>query len=212
MTDRPRVAYWAESATGIMTVEGVTFHTTFADLNAFAPDVIERYGMDALLKMATTWYRLPTTKGLLVLIALLPFAAIWQSIAVGLAVWFFAAVVSPSTVFVAVMKPLGWLSHPVVQGLLYVLVLSILAAEGDLAAVGVGLAAFVVLRWQLLDRLLGRLVAIFRKPLSPLPAQDAILRNLMVRLALKHGFSVGGTDAMQRRVIEIMNYRRSSRK
>lgn len=167
--------------------------------------------MEGLLSMASVWDRLPATKGLFVLIALLPYTAIWQAIAAAVLVWLFTAVVSPSTVFLAFIGPLKWMSHAVFQGLLYVLVLSILAAQGNLAAVGVGLAGFIVLRWQILDRLLGRVVTILRKPLSPLPPQDAILRNLIVRAALKHGYPVGGTDAMQRRILEIMNYRRPSR-
>lgn len=209
MTDRPSPPYWAESPAGIVTLDGGRFHTTEADLLVFAPDVVERYGMDALLKMASTWHRLPTTKGLLVLLALLPYAALWQAVAAALAVWLFASVVSPSTVFLSVIKPLQWFSHPVVQGLLYVLILSILAASGQMAAVLVGLVGFIAFRWQLPDRAGSKLIAMLRKPLSPLPAQDAILRNLIVRAALKHGYSVGGTDSMQRRILEIMNYRRS---
>jgi hypothetical protein len=212
MTDRPSPPYWAESPAGIVTLDGGRYHTTEADLRAFAPQVIDRYGMDALLEMASTWHRLPTTKGLLILVALLPYVAIWQAVAASLVVWLFASVVSPSTVFLAVMKPVKWLSHPVVQGLIYVLILSILAASGRLGAMAVGLAGFILFRWQILERVASRLVDALRTPLSPLPAQDAILRNIIVRAALRHGYSVGGTDAMQRRILEIMNYRRRSRK
>ena len=212
MTDRPQPPYWAESPDGIVTIDGGRFHTTEADLRSFAADVVDRYGMTTLLKMANTWARLPATKGLLILIALLPYAALWQAAAAAILVWFFGSVVSPSTVFLVFMRPLSWISHPVVQGLLYVLFLSLLAAQGAYPAVGLGLAGFIVFRWGLLDRVFGRVVATFRKPLSPLPVQDAILRNLIVRAALKHGYPVGGTDAMQQRILEIMHYRRSTRK
>lgn len=211
MIDRSAVPYWAETPTGIVTVEGGHYHTTEADLRAFAPQVLDRYGLDELLAMSTTWYRLPTAMGILTFIGLLPVSALWYAAAIALAVWLFAAVVSPSTVFFSVVRPVRWISHSVVQGLLYVLVLSILAAEGRLSAVLVGLIVFVVFRWQLLDRIASPAVGILRRPLSPLPAQDAILRNLMVRAALKHGYSVGGTDAMQQRIISIMNHRRSPR-
>jgi len=33
----------------------------------------------------------------------------------------------------------------------------------------------------------------------------------MVRAALKHGYAVGGTDVMQRRILEIMNHGRKPR-
>ena len=212
MTDRPSPQYWAESPAGIVTLDGGRFHTTEADLQAFAPQVMERYGMDTVLKMASVWHRLPTTKGLLVLVALLPYVAIWQAVLTSLAVWLFASVVSPSTVFLAAIRPVRWLSHPVVQGLIYVLILSILAASGRLGAMAAGLAGFILFRWQLLERVASGVVDALRKPLSPLPAEDAILRNIIVRAALRHGYSVGGTDVMQRRILEIMNYRRRSRK
>lgn len=212
MTDRPKPPYWAESSDGIVTIDGGRFHTTESDLRAFAPEVVDRYGMESLLSMASTWNRLPSTKGLFVLIALLPYTAVWQAAAASILVWLFGRVVSPSTVFLALVRPVSWMSHPVVQGLLYVLILSLLAAQDNYAAVGAGLAGFIVFRWGLLDRVLGGIVSALRKPLSPLPVQDAILRNLIVRAALKHGYSVGGTDVMQRRILEIMHYRRSSRK
>ncbi len=133
MTDRPQPPYWAESPDGIVTIDGGRFHTTEADLRSFAADVVDRYGMTTLLKMASTWARLPATKGLLILIALLPYAALWQAAAAAILVWFFGSVVSPSTVFLVFMRPLSWISHPVVQGLLYVLVLSLLAAPGRIS-------------------------------------------------------------------------------
>ena len=88
MTDRPSPQYWAESPAGIVTLDGGRFHTTEADLQAFAPQVMERYGMDTVLKMASVWHRLPTTKGLLVLVALLPYVAICPHLIGGLAICF----------------------------------------------------------------------------------------------------------------------------
>lgn len=212
MTERSGAPFWASSPSGILTMDGRHYHTTEADLDAFAPDVLQRYGMESLLRMAGSWAQLPTALALLSLLVFLPMGASWQAAAGALVIWLFLSVTAPSVVFIAVMKPVSWLSHPVVQGLLFVLVLSTLAASGNLGAVWMGLAGFVVFRWQLPDRLLGRVVAWLRRPVSPLLPDDAILRNLIVRLALKHGYDVGGTDRMQKRVLEIMNRHRKPRK
>lgn len=211
MTDPRRPSYWAETPAGIVTVEGGHFHTTHADARAFAPEVLDRYGMDALLAMATVWYHLPTAVGLITLISLLPLISVWHALWIASATWFFAAVVSPSTVFISLIEPVRWASHPVLQGLLYVLLLSTSAVQDDFPVVMAGLSGFIIFRWQLPERLFSGVVAFLRRPLSSLPAQDAILRNLMVRAALKHGYAVGGTDVMQRRILEIMNHGRKPR-
>ena len=212
MTERSGAPFWASSPSGILTLDGCHYHTTESDLADFAPEVLHHYGLESLLRMAGTWAQLPTAVALLSLLALLPAGAIWEAAVGALVIWLFLSVTAPSVVFVALMKPISWLSHPVVQGLLFVLVLSTLAASGQLGAVWMGLAGFVVFRWRLPDRLLGRIVTWLRRPLSPLLPDDAILRNLMVRLALKHGYDVGGTDRMQQRVLEIMNRHRKPRK
>lgn len=211
MTDKSNVPSWVESPLGILTVDGRRYHTRVADLEAFAPDVLNRYGIDSLLRMAAGWAQLPTALSLFLMLGLLLIAEPGAAVMLTLITWLFLAVVMPSTVFVALTRPAGWLVHPVVQGLLFVGVLSLLAALGNIAGVWVGLGVFIAFRWQLPDRLLGRLVARLRRPVSALPADDAILRNLMVRLALRHGYDVGGTDQMQQRILEIMNRHRKPR-
>lgn len=212
MTESKSSPYWVDTPAGMLTQEGKRYFTSEKDLAVFAPQVVERVGVGELLRMATAWSRIPTALALLTLLGLLPVWSVWQALAMSVGVWFFLAVVSPSVVFAALCRPARWLGHPVLQGLLFVGVLSLLAAGGNLTGVWVGLMGFILFRWQLPERLLGRLVAVFRKPLSPLPPDDAILRNLTVRLALRYGFDVGGTEHMQQRVLEIMNRHRAPRK
>lgn len=211
MTDKKNLPSWVESPLGIMTVDGRKYHTRLADLESFAPEVVQRYGIDSLLKMAGGWAQLPTAASLFLMLGLLLVAEPGAAVMLTMATWLFLAVVLPSTVFALLARPVSWLVHPVLQGLLFVGVLSLLAALGNIAGVWVGLVVFIAFRWQLPDRILGRVVSRLRRPLSSLPADDAILRNLMVRLALRHGFDVGGTEQMQQRVLEIMHRHRTPR-
>ncbi|MDA0379052.1 MAG: hypothetical protein O3C45_03830 [Bacteroidetes bacterium] len=196
---------------GILTADGRRYHTRPSDLEAFAPDVLQRYGLDTLLRMAAGWSQLPTALALFLLLALLLSTDAWVAVSATLLTWLFCSVVLPSVVFPSIARPVTWLVHPVAQGLLFVGVLSLMAASGHIVGVWIGLAVFILLRWQLPERLLGGLVVYLRRPLSGLPPDDAILRNLIVRLALRHGYDVGGTDQMQQRILEIMNRRRPPR-
>ena len=203
---------WVETPEGIFTAEGLWFHVAVSDLTSFAPDVVSRYEMDGLLSMATSWVRLPQTMGILSLAAFLPGFEWWQAALGSVLVWLFLSVASPSTVVVAPLKALRFLHHPVVQGLIYVLVLSAMASSGNNAALATGLTGFILFRWQIVSRALNPIADRLRKPLSPLAVTDTILRNLTMRLALRHGYDVGGTADMQRRMLEIMHYRRNRAK
>ena len=176
MTESRSTPYWVDTPAGMLTQEGKRYFTSEKDLAAFAPQVVERVGVGELLRMATAWSRIPTALALLTLLGLLPVWPAWQALALSVGVWFFLAVVSPSVVFAALCRPARWLGHPVPQGLLFVGVLSLLAAGGNLTGVWVGLMGFILFRWQLPERLLGQLVTVFRNPLSPLPPDDAILQ------------------------------------
>jgi len=122
------------------------------------------------------------------------------------------ATIAPSAVFHSIVPLVRKLNQPVFQGLVFVLVVSFLASAGDMVGVVAGLVGFILLRWQLVSRLLDPLADRLRRPLGTLSPTDMILRNIIVRSALKHGYDVGGIATMQRRMIEIMNYKRSRRK
>jgi hypothetical protein len=210
-TDTKAVPSWVESPMGILTADGRRYYTRVADLQLFAPQVLEKYPVDVLLRMAAGWAQLPTALSLFLLLGLLLIAEPGGAVILTLLTWLFLSTVLPSTVFALLARPVSWLVHPVVQGLLFVGVLSLLAAVGNIAGVWVGLAVFIMFRWQVPDRVLGGLLNRLRRPLSVLPPDDAILRNLIVRLALRHGYDVGGTEQMQQRVLEIMHRHRKPR-
>jgi len=205
-------ASWVELPGGIFTSDGLWFHTSEEDLLSFAPDVIHRYGLESLLRKAADWNALPVTMSVLSLGLLLLVSAPWQAATAAVLILFFLSVVSPSSVLLGLIPIMKKLNHPIIQGLLFVLILSFLAANSQMVALTVGLVGFVFLRWQIVGRVLSPVIQALRLRLSPLDAPDLILRNILLRAALKHGDEIGELAAMQRRMLEIMNYRKKSAK
>lgn len=203
---------WVELPEGILTADGVWYHTREEDLRNFAPEVIEHYGISVLLGRSDSWGKLPITATLLALILLLLVVSPWLAAFYSLAVFLLLSALSPFVVFFGLIPTVSRLNHPIVQGLGYIAVLSFLAANTQMVALAVGLIGFVVLRLQFVTRLISPLSARFHKAMSPLSAPDLILRNVLIRASLKHGFDAGELSKMQERMLDIMNYRKKSAK
>ena len=203
---------WVELPEGILTADGVWYHTREEDLRKFAPEVIEHYGISVLLGRSDSWIKLPITATLLVLILFLLVVSPWLAAFYALAVFLLLSLLSPFVVFFGLIPTVSRLNHPIAQGLGYIAVLSFLAADTQMVALAVGLIGFVVLRLQFVTRLISPLSTRFHKAMSPLSAPDLILRNVLIRASLKHGFDAGELSKMQERMLDIMNYRKKSAK
>ncbi len=203
---------WVELSEGILTADGVWYHTREEDLQNFAPEVIEHYGISVLLGRSDSWVKLPVTATLLSLILFLLVVSPWLAALYALAVFLLLSLLSPFVVFFGLIPTVSRLNHPIAQGLGYIAVLTFLAANNQMAALGVGLIGFVVLRLQFVTRLIAPLSSRFHKAMSPLSAPDSILRNVLIRASLKHGYDAGALSKMQDRMLDIMNYRKKSAK
>ena len=205
---KEEIAY-VELPGGLFTAEGLWFHTTTHDISEFAPALVDRLGLNGLLHRATDWIKLPVSMSLWSLVGfLLIWPPIWALVA-SVLVYLFLAVASPSVVLFNLISTIRWMNHPIVQGLLYVLVLSILAAQGQMGGVGMGLLGFILYRWQLVSKMLAPIVGWLSKPLSSLGVSDTVLRNVLIRGSLKYGLPMGEVDRMQKRMIEIMTYHKT---
>lgn len=207
MTESPGLTY-VEMPEGIFTSDGIWYHTSIKDLTEFAPGIMGRSGPAALFQKAGDWSRLPVTCALWTLPCLLLFSSPWQAVAGAYLVFLALSTLSPSVVFYSIIPVVRAMNHPIAQGLFYVLAMSYLASSGQKMEMGVGLAGFIALRWQIISRLSEPLLRILRKPISVLPVHDQILRNVLIRASQKHGESVEELARMEKRIIEIMTYRK----
>ncbi len=208
----PQPPAFVEFQHGMFTASGTWFHTTRADLEAYAPAVLDRIGIERLIRDAETVLRSPQALTLWVLLGLLavvsPFQAALSAVLVHLG-W---SVLAPGLVTLPLVRFYRLLDPVPLQGLVYVAILSVLANQGHLAALGTGLAGFVIVRWGLLARVTEPPAAVLRRSLFRLPPPDQCLRAVIVRHALATGAPLAELDAMERRMLEFAARRTKGRR
>lgn len=201
-------ATFVETPMGLFTVEGVWFHTTEERLRAYAAPVVEREGLGPLLALASAWLGSPRTLTLWLLPVALLGGPVLGSIA---AAGFFLAwsVLSPAAVPPWAARLVRRMDSIPLQAIYYVVVLSWMAGQGATGATVAGLVGFIGLRWGVFDRLARPLVEALHRRLFPLPAADAVLRSLVVRLAIQGGTPPPDVARMEEDILSAMRRRGS---
>jgi hypothetical protein len=193
---------YVDTPYGLMTEAGRWYHIPEADVREYAGPVLDHVSLDRLVQWADAWVESPRT----VTLWLLP-PMLWQlspgwAVGGALMVYVGWALASPALTSVGGVRVASGLSSPIVQGLYYVATLSALAAIEQYAAVGVGLGAFVLFRWGVVEWAARKGLRPLQRRLYPLPVTDQVLRGLIMRAALKYRVSVPQVDAMTKDIIE----------
>jgi hypothetical protein len=187
---------------GMVTAAGRWYHIPEEQARAYAGEVLNHVSLEDLIERADLWVDSPRTVTLwgmpLLLWALSPLWAVAATAGLYL-VW---ALASPAVPSLWGTRAVGLLSNVFAQGGYYTAVLSLFAMEERFAAVGAGLAAFVLFRWGIVDWAVRGGLRVLRRRLYPLPVTDQILRGLMVRAALRHRVSVPQVDAITQDILE----------
>ncbi len=179
-------------------------------LEAYAGPVLAREPLPRLIEGATVWLRSPQTLTLWLLPLLLwQLPAGWAAL-LALLIYVAWQGMAPGLVNRAVLLLFRQLERVSFQAIYYVVILSLFAERGDTAAVVIGLAGFIALRWQLLDRIVNPLVRRLWAVLFPLPVPDQVLRSLILRTALKYRLPIPEIDRMERQLLNLWNYKRTS--
>lgn len=201
---------YVDTPHGIFTDAGIWFHVTEQQLRDYAEPVLEQVGIDKLLDWAGVWIRSPQV----LTVWLLPILLwMFHPVVAGLgALGFYVGwkVLSPSVISTIALRVFNWLDVVVVQGLFYVLMMSIFAAQEQFAALAVGLIGFVVLRWGLLERAVKPLLRPLLQSIYPLPYPDQVLRALITRVAVNHRLSLPQIDDMQQKMIRTWTMKNNS--
>ena len=199
-TRADRAIDYVDTRAGLLAADGTRYRTTEPLLRDYAGPVVEAVGVGALLERAGVWLRSPVTLAALALPALLAVAPWWTAAGVTLVLFALWAAAAPGLVVPALVGPVRVLSQPVVQGVLYIGVLSLFANAGQFAAVWTGVAGFVLLRLGAVGVLLGPVVRPIQEMWYPLPPPDQTLRSLIVREALRRGVTLAGMQPIEDRV------------
>lgn len=209
--DRSEGGEYVNTPQGIFTASGVWFSATEETLRDYAGPLFEHVSLSVLLRRAVLWLRSAQVLTLWILPALLFFLSPLSAVLVALAFYVAWRVLSPSFATRLGAAAIGFLDKAVLQGLYYVFALSILAGQGRLVAVTVGLTGFVLLRWGLLERLLHPLLRRLWRSLYELPVPDQVLRAFIIRAALQHGAELPDLERMRRRILEVWNRKKDTR-
>lgn len=201
-------AAYVDTPYGIFTADGIWFHIREEALREYAASILDEISLEQLLQWAAVWMRSPQ----IIVLWVLP-AALWllpALLAALLALVLFAGwkVLSPSIASEIAVRVANGLDTAVVQGLYYVFVLSILAAQERYAALAIGLLGFMLLRWGLVERALQPLLQPLLRAFYALPLSDQVLRAFIVRIALNRRRSLPQLDEMQQEILETWSYRK----
>jgi hypothetical protein len=197
------VPLYVDTPAGLLSADGVHYRTTEGLLREYADEVVEAVGLGPLLLKAGVWLRSGQTVAVLLLPALLFALPWWAALGTTLLLYALWSAAVPGLVLPAAIPTFKVLEQPVVQGLVYIGVLSAFAAAGMYAAVWTGVAGFIVFRLGLAERALEPVVRPIQQSLHPLPPADQTLRTLIVREALRRGISLPGIEAIEDRVREF---------
>jgi hypothetical protein len=195
MRDLPQ---YLDTPAGIVTPSGLRFRTTEALLEAWAGSVFTREPLGALVRRAEVWLRAPATVALVALPFLLLAFPPWVAGLAAVGLYVVDTLAFPAAPSRRLGAALAVLERPVVQGLLYVVVLSALGMAGNGGAVVVGLAGFVGFRLGAVQALLRPVLGPLLRRLYPLPVPDQVLRAHVVRAALRHGIRLPELERLER--------------
>lgn len=196
---RHDIPAYLDTPAGIVTATGVRFSTTRALLEEFAGGVLDRVPLDVLVSRAEVWLRSGQTVALWLLpVLLLVLPPVWAAV-LTLGTYLAWEVFSPVMANRHLAGVFRIAERPIVQAVLYVAVLSVFGIRGELGAVGVGLAGFMALRWQLVALLVRPVTRIAHRRLYSLPAPDQILRAFVLQAAIQHGVALPQIDELRSR-------------
>lgn len=189
---------YLDTPAGLLTASGVHFRTTRALLEEFARPVLDVVPLATLIDRAEVWLRSGQALALWTLALLLLVIPPLGAALCALTVYVGWETLGPSLVSQRLVAMFRVLEMAIVQAVLYVAVLSALGARGAFAAVAVGLAGFVLMRWRLIPLALRPVLEALRRPLVTLPVADQVLRGFVLRAALRHGIALPQLERLKR--------------
>jgi hypothetical protein len=202
---RSHTAYYVDTPQGIFTAAGTWFRTSEALLEAYAAPLLAHRPLTYWLEQADRWLQLPLLVFLWTLPPLLGNLKIPIALGMSLGLYVITGALLPLVILPKMAGLLHFLAKPWLVGLYYVASLSLLAWQGMTAAVWVGLAGFVLGRWQLLDRLLRPLWDRGLQGVYRLPLPDRVLRSVLVRAALSERVPLPELRAMERNILNHLH-------
>jgi hypothetical protein len=209
LRNRGKEGQYVDTPMGLFTASGIWFRTSEQALQEYAAPVLEHEPVERLLARSERWLRSAQTVALWLLPVLLMIVPPLSAALSTLTIYIGWRALSPAFTSRWVDGVLRVLDLVFVQGLYYVLLLSMFAAQEAYALVWIGLAGFILLRWNVISWASRPVVQRIWASLFKLPVADQVLRGFIIRAALANGVSLPELDRMERQILE--HTRRSSK-
>ncbi len=197
-------ATYVDTPRGIFTDSGVWFRTREEWVRDYAGRVVDHQPLGCLLADAEVWLRSSQTLALWLVPALLFLVPPFQAFLAAVVVFVAWQCLGPALVSRTVLPLFRVLDAVLLQAAYYVWTMSTAAVQSKYVAVAVGLASFIVLRWELMRLVMQPLVRRIRGSLYRMPVPDHVLRSLIVRAALHHGIALKEFSDIEERIVHTL--------
>lgn len=195
-------ASFVDTPEGIFTASGVWFRTRAALLDTYAGAVFEHEPLVRLITQAEVWLRSPLALTVWLLPLFLLILPPLQAAVAALVVYIGWESLGPSFVSRSLERVFHLLDLVMLQAIYYVMLMSVLAAQHQYAALWVGLGGFVLLRWGIVRKAVQPVTHWIWGTLYRMPVPDHVLRAFIVRAALKHRVSMPEFDRIEQEIIK----------
>lgn len=181
----PNEQTYIETPRGILSRGGLVFHTVRSELERQYGDVLKEVSLEDLIERAGLWLHSHRAIAIWAMIPLLAYMPVGIACVLGLVVFLLWKLIAPALGTPRLEKAVRLLSSVPGQLVGYVIALSWLGSSGNYPALIAGLVAFALIRWQVLDYVLGPVTRYLYKRLYPLPVADQMLRAVIHAMAIK---------------------------
>jgi hypothetical protein len=196
---------YVSGPSGILTARGTRFRTTEVDLKAYAADLFEKRPLGRLLADAEFWLEFPRNVSVWLLPVCVLLIGPWTGLLACLAVYvtlILARSIVTAWSATSVARLIGNVGG---QAVVYVAIAGWLGMVSEMGSMVICLAGFVAFRWNLVDRTLGSAIERLAFQRAPFPVADRVLRNLIIRGALRHGIVLKGMETIQGRLRAVLD-------
>ena len=201
MTSMPPNSEFVETPLGIFTANGNWFYTNTEQINAYAPGLLPRVGIDQLIAEAEIWVKstdVVTILVLLLLLQLMPasFAAFLSLPVLGL--WHLAKSAMVSQWATTVLR---FVTHDAFILVLAVVSISYLGMQQAYTDFAVGLLFFFLIRFGWIRKGFDRFYERFNTGIG---LNDRLLKMIVIRKAISEGVTIPELKRMEDQILSLM--------
>lgn len=197
-----------ETQMGIVTRGGDWFHTTREHIQAYAPGLLDKVPLEALVKEAEAWVKSADSLGLMLLYGLLFLVNPWLAAGITLLFHWGWYHYKSALVVRGAGALFRFLNSDAFLFLVAFISLSALGFQQQYVAVGIGVVFFFILKPGLLRRGWRRLSGSSNQGLTP---NDRVLKMVIVKRSFYADAAPADVEAMEERLRQVALNRRTGK-